>query len=124
MASFAGYSAPRVHQNRECFKSLDYERRHGFGGGTLQNICIIAVDTRRLKNSGSQDCLPLLCDPVTLATAKYHAARPRPGVLARLDNLDSVHQHLRNTGGVLDWLFEGGVVLDRPRIENHHIGEI
>jgi hypothetical protein len=38
MASFADYSAPRVHQNRASFESLDYDSRTWFRASFLSRI--------------------------------------------------------------------------------------
>jgi hypothetical protein len=39
--------------------------RLGFGGVALQNICVFALGTRRLKTGGSQDWLSPFFDPVS-----------------------------------------------------------
>src|SRR5260370_24233079 len=45
------------------------------------------------------------------------------GMLAILDDLHTVHEHMFYTGRVLMWFFEGGVICDRRWIEHHHVGK-
>src|SRR6476620_8089113 len=58
-----------------------------------------------------------------LSRAPQRATRFRPRVLAVLDDLHAVHEHMFHTGRVLMRFFEGGVICDRRRIEHHHVGE-
>src|SRR3954453_17626849 len=51
------------------------------------------------------------------------ATRFRSGVLAVLDHLHPVHEHMFHTGRVLMRFFKGGVICDRRGIEHHHVGE-
>jgi hypothetical protein len=51
-------------------------RRLGFGGVALQNICIFALGTRRLKTGGSQDWLSQFFDPVSKSQSSGSKREP------------------------------------------------
>src|SRR5258707_369243 len=58
-----------------------------------------------------------------LARTPQRATRFRPRVLAVLDDLHTVDEHMFHTGRVLMRFFKGGVICDRRWVEHHHVGE-
>src|ERR1051326_67319 len=57
----------------------------------------------------------------SLARSPQGATRLRAGMLSVLDHLRSIDKYVFHPGGVLRRFFEGGVIRDRGRIENHHV---
>jgi len=66
--------------------------RLGFGGVALQNICVFALGTRRLKTGGSQDWLSQFFDPVSnhsqLAPSESHRSIAFTSSAARVSDLN------------------------------------